>query len=87
MTTLRQAIEDSMQDIGLGTDERLDRATERVRAVIFEALYAIESPPYRAAYPAPPGSRLAAEQSRVRQDFMRGYREGCQAALEAVRYA
>ncbi len=37
---LRGAVEDSMQDVGLGTDERLVRATQRVRAA---ALAAIDS--------------------------------------------
>ena len=34
MSTLREAIEASMNDIGLGWEERLDRAEERIRAAI-----------------------------------------------------
>ncbi len=38
MNALREAIEASMNDIGLGWEERLDRAEERIRAAILANL-------------------------------------------------
>jgi len=38
MSNLREAIEASMTDIGLGWEERLDRSEERIRAAILANL-------------------------------------------------
>jgi hypothetical protein len=68
---LRRAIEDSMQDIGLGTDERLDRAEQRIAAAILASIDAV-----KLSEESLPGDGF--------DSWADGFRQGWRAAREAV---
>jgi hypothetical protein len=71
MTALRQAVADSMQDIGLGTDERLDRAEQRIATAILASIDAV-----KLSEESLPGDGF--------DSWADGFRQGWRAAREAV---
>lgn len=71
---LRAALEASMQDIGLGTDERLDRAVARVRSTLLAAIDAVAL-----SEDSLPGDGF--------DSWADGFRQGWRAAREAVERA
>jgi hypothetical protein len=68
VSAIRQAIEDSMQDIGLGTEERLDRATERITAAVLANIDAVALVTLDEGF----------------NEWADGFRQGWRAAREAV---
>jgi len=73
MSDLREAIEASMNDIGLGWEERLDRSEERIRAAILANIDPARS------FTASMLAAIAAD-----DPWAAGFRAGWQAAREAA---